>query len=118
MGFAAGIFVALVPIFIREITSKNVYPYLGTAPVINESLGGFISFVIGYSIFAGTDHIRDTWIIMCSLSIIPLIVIIVCIKLDIIYESPIYLLRHNKKYEALQTYEIIYKSKYITEIIK
>jgi len=37
--------------FIREITAKDVAPYFGTVTVINESLGGLMSFAIGYGLY-------------------------------------------------------------------
>lgn len=46
---------------------------------------------------------------MVSLNIIPLIVIIICIKCDIIYESPIFCLKNDDKSQAKQIYEYIYK---------
>lgn len=60
-------------------------PYFGTAPVINESLGGLLSFILAFAIYEACGKVRETWIIMCALNIIPLIVIIICIQMNIIY---------------------------------
>lgn len=117
IGWTVGTFVAVVPSFIKEITSKNIAPYFGTAPVINESLGGFLSFSLAFAIYEGTSRVRETWIIMCLLNIIPLIVIMVCIRWDVIYESPIYLLKNFRKLEAVQIYQTLYKPEYLNSIV-
>lgn len=100
IGWTVGTFVAVIPSYIRDMTSKNIAPYFGTAPIINESLGGLISFILGFALYEGTGVVRETWIIMCALNIIPLIIIIVCIKCDYVYESPIYLLKQNDRKQA------------------
>lgn len=97
IGWTFGTYVAVIPSFIKEITAKNMTPYFGTLPVINESLGSFFGFVLGYGILDATGKVRDTWVIMVSISMIPLIVTMVCIHLDIIYESPVFLLKTGAK---------------------
>ncbi len=64
---------------------------------MNESLGGLFAFAIGFGLYEATGKVRDTWIIMCTLNIIPLIVVMICIHLDIVYESPIYLLKNESR---------------------
>lgn len=51
IGWSIGTFVALIPSFIRETSSKRFAPYFGTAPVINESLGGLFSFIFGFILY-------------------------------------------------------------------
>lgn len=58
IGWCVGTFVAIVPSYIKEMTSKNVAPYFGTAPVINESLGGLLSFILGFAIYEGCGQVR------------------------------------------------------------
>jgi MFS family permease len=95
IGWTVGTFVAIIPSFIRDTTSKNVAPYFGTLPIINESLGGLLSFILGFALYEATGAVRETWIIMVSFNIIPLIIIVICIKCDMIYESPIYFLKND-----------------------
>lgn len=58
IGWTVGTFVAIIPSFIRDTTSKNIAPYFGTAPIINESLGGLVSFILGYVFYESTHHVR------------------------------------------------------------
>lgn len=58
IGWTVGTFVAVIPSYIRDVTSKNIAPYFGTAPIINESLGGLISFILGFALYEATDTVR------------------------------------------------------------
>lgn len=104
-----GIYYAIIPSFIREISAKKKAPYFGTAPVTNESLGSLFAFIFGLCIYEWTNQVRVTWVTMTCIDIFPLVVILICIKLNVIYESPIYHLRTGQRNKALDTYYMIYQ---------
>ena len=107
IGWVSGIYIALVPSFIREITAKDYAPYFGTATTISENAGAFIVYVFGFVFWEVANSVRANWAIMTSISIVPLILVLVAFQTGFIYESPMYLMRASADGKALAIFKEI-----------
>lgn len=73
-------------------------------------------YVFGFVFWEVTNSVRANWAIMTSISIVPLILVLVAFQTGFIYESPMYLMRASADGKALAIFKEIYQPEYIDSI--
>ncbi|OMJ89584.1 hypothetical protein SteCoe_8206 [Stentor coeruleus] len=120
-GVASGFFLTIAPVFINEITPDELIPTYGPIVQITNNIGVVVAYFLGLPLPSedyNDDDFNNWWIFMLFvpgiLSFYQFCYFLLCNK----HESPLWLLRYEKKDEAIIALKQVYDDEDLEKGIK
>lgn len=118
-GIAGGVNLALVSIYVKEMSPLEHAPFFGSMGGFMLNFGMVASFLFGMGTLTKEElnkGVTDNWWrVMFAFPIVICVLRSLFILLFFNYESPLYLVKKNRQKEALKILNILYKNDPITE---
>ena len=110
-GFCVGLFSAVAPLIVKELSPTEISGTLGTFNQLNVTLGVFLGTFFTYILkkITGDETGEKFWFITFGLTQVTILVQTLILIFVYPYETPKYLLSIGKEEEARKLITIIYK---------